>query len=102
MCNPISIIIYYSNSISFFEKVPHCVFHKYVNTLMNSSLLERTNYLQTSCVSNVSQPWECMSTEISLIDQIFIGTVKYCAPFRHYSYRDADERPPAWQRMSAF
>ena len=24
------------------------------------------------------------------------------APFRHYSYRDADERPPAWQRKSAF
>ena len=24
------------------------------------------------------------------------------APFRHYSYRDDDERPPAWQRKSAF
>ena len=24
------------------------------------------------------------------------------APFRHFSYRDADERPPAWQRKSAF
>ena len=24
------------------------------------------------------------------------------APFRHFSYRDADERPPAWQRKPAF
>ena len=74
-----------SDSVAFFEKMPNGVFHEDVNAFVNAALLEGSNQFQTGCIANVSQPWECVASKVSLIDQIVWCSVKHRTPSFEFS-----------------
>ena len=71
-----------SNSVAFFEKVPYGVFHKDVNAFVYASFLQCPNEFKTGCIADVSEAWEGVTSEVSLVDEVLSCAIKNGSKFR--------------------
>lgn len=73
------------DSVSFFQKTSHGIFHKDINSFMNSTFLKCSDNFEACGVTNVSQAREGVAAEIPLIDEVFWSTVKHSTPLFEFS-----------------
>ena len=74
-----------SNTVAFFQEVANGILHEDVNTFVNTSFLERTDDFESSSVANVRKTWEGVATKVSLIDEMFLCSVKDSSPLFKFS-----------------
>jgi hypothetical protein len=75
-----------SHSVPFLEKVANGVLHEDVNPFMNASFLQCTNDFETGGISDVSKTREGMPSKVSLVDEMFLGSVKDSTPLLKFTH----------------
>src|SRR5581483_1556971 len=95
------------DSVAIFQERDDRVLHEYIEAEMDSVVLQGTNHLKASSVTDMGQPWISMSTKVSLQNSAVAGAIKKRTP--RLQFADASGRffgmqlchPPIVQVLSA-
>ena len=75
-----------SHPVTFFEEVANGVFHEDVNPFVDASFLQCANDFETGGISDVSKTREGVSSKVSLVDEMFLGSVKDSTPLLKFTH----------------